>query len=111
MKAFLYFLICFSFAISKAQIQYKFNLFTTDDGLPSNTIYGITQDNSGNIVLGTDNGLSIFNGNEFKNFNVQDGLVNPYIVSVSNDEFDNIWLINYGAKLQKFENNKIIKQT
>jgi ligand-binding sensor domain-containing protein len=108
MKTFFYFLMCFSFAISNAQIQYKFNHFTTDDGLPSNTIYGITQDLKGNIVLGTDNGLSIFDGNQFKNLNVKDGLINPYIVAVSKDKYNNIWLINYGAKLQKFTKNKII---
>ncbi len=108
MKAFLYFLLCFSFAFASAQIHYKFNHFTTDEGLPSNTIYSITEDKKGNIVLGTDNGLTFFDGNNFTNFNIKDGLINPYITAVSTDDKGVIWFINYNGKLQKYEKNKII---
>ena len=90
---------------TRAQTQYKSFHFTTDEGLPSNIIYSITEDNSGNIVLGTDNGLSVFDGNEFTNYNVKDGLINPYIVSVYKDK-DAILLINYNGKFQKFQNKK-----
>ena len=106
MKRFLLCLMCFSTFFVKAQTQYKSFRFTTDDGLPSNIIYSIAEDYKHNIVLGTDNGLSVFNGNDFKNYNVKDGLNNPYIVSVCSDK-NAIWLINYGGKLQRFENNKI----
>jgi ligand-binding sensor domain-containing protein len=98
----------FFFSISNAQIQYKFNHFTTDDGLPTNSIYCVTEDKNGNIILGTDNGLTFYNGNEFKTLNVKDGLINPYIVAVTKDQKGVLWFINYGAKLQKFENNKIV---
>ena len=108
MKVFLSFLLCFLFTIANAQIQYKFNHFTTDEGLPSNSIYSITEDNTGNIVLGTDNGLTFFDGNDFRNYNIKDGLINPYITAVSTDEKGTIWLINYNGKLQKFKNNKIV---
>jgi hypothetical protein len=108
MKAFLSFLPCFLFTIANAQVQYKFNHFTTDEGLPSNSIYSITEDNTGNIVLGTDNGLTFFDGNDFTNYNIKEGLINPYITAVSTDEKGIIWLINYNGKLQKFENNKIV---
>ena len=108
MKTIFTFIILFIFSITNAQIHYKFNHFTTDDGLPSNTIYSITEDKNGTIVLGTDNGLTFFNGNDFKNLNVKDGLFNPYIVSVFNEENKTIWLVNYNGKLQKYENGKII---
>ena len=108
MKMLLYLLICFLCTCSHAQERYKFSHFTTDEGLPSNTIYSITEDKNGNIVLGTDNGLTVFDGNIFKNYNVQDGLINPYITAVSRDKNNNIWFINYGAKLQKLHNDKII---
>lgn len=108
------FLILFTtvfLSFSNAQIQYKFNHFTTDDGLPTNSIYCITENNNGEIILGTDNGLTFFNGNNFKTLNVKDGLINPYIVWVSVDEKGVIWFINYGEKLQKYENNKIQNTT
>jgi hypothetical protein len=39
------------FSFSYAQIQYKFNHFTTDDGLPTNSIYCITENKNGEIIL------------------------------------------------------------
>ncbi|WP_310379755.1 histidine kinase [Flavobacterium sp.] len=101
------FLVLIHYA-SNSQTRYKFNHFDTDDGLPSNTIYSVTEDQKGNIVLGTDNGLTFFDGNDFTNYNIKDGLVNPYITAVSTDEKGIIWFINYNGKLQKFVNNKVV---
>ena len=72
---------------------FKAESFTTNDGLPSNSIYGILEDQSGNLWLSTNNGLSRFSvgssavpagsygasgGNTaaklFNNYNVRDGL-------------------------------------
>jgi len=108
MRNFILFISILLFSEGNAQMQFKSFHFTTDEGLPSNTIYSITEDNSGNIVLGTDNGLTIYNGNEFKTLNIKDGLTTPYIVAVAKDTEGTIWLINYGGKLQKLINNKII---
>ncbi len=106
-KSILLFYLLFH-SLLNAQIQYKFTHFTTDDGLPTNSIYAITEDKNGTIILGTDNGLTFFDGNDFKTLNVKDGLINPYIVAITKDENGALWFINYGGKLQKFENNKII---
>ena len=92
---------------TKAQTQYKSFHFTTDNGLPSNIIYSVTEDKNGNILLGTDNGLSVFNGNMFKNYNVKDGLTNPYVVSVYNDN-NTIYFVTYNGNFQKFVNGEII---
>ena len=108
MKVFLIIFVCFLNLIVTGQESFKYQHFTTDDGLPTNTIYQITEDNKGNIVVGTDNGLSVFNGNFFKNYNVKDGLINPYIVAVSRDENGTVWFLNYNKNLQKLVNNGII---
>jgi ligand-binding sensor domain-containing protein len=42
-----------------------FTNFTTKDGLNSNCVLSMLQDHSGNIWLGTDNGLSRFDGKTF----------------------------------------------
>ena len=52
--------------------------YTVNDGLPSNSIYGMLKDDSGYFWLSTNNGLSRFNpiSEKFKNFNIKDGLQN-----------------------------------
>jgi signal transduction histidine kinase/ligand-binding sensor domain-containing protein/CheY-like chemotaxis protein/AraC-like DNA-binding protein len=54
----------------------KFKNFTTKDGLPSNFILSCVEDNSKNLWLATQNGLSKFNinNNQFKNYDSYDGL-------------------------------------
>ena len=54
----------------------KFIRYSTKDGLPSNIIYGILEDDNGNLWLSTDNGLSKFNLAKqiFRNYNESDGL-------------------------------------
>ncbi len=51
-----------------------FEHFTTKDGLPNNTIYGILDDEEGNLWLSTNRGLSLFNTRTFVNFDVDNGL-------------------------------------
>ncbi|MEJ2104388.1 MAG: sigma 54-interacting transcriptional regulator, partial [Ignavibacteriaceae bacterium] len=52
--------------------------YTTDDGLPSNAVYGILEDEKGNLWLSTNNGISRFNPEtkSISNYNVKDGLQN-----------------------------------
>lgn len=53
-----------------------FRRYTTEDGLPDNTIRGITEDDTGNLWISTNNGLCRFDpvNRTFRNFNVDDGL-------------------------------------
>lgn len=50
--------------------------YTTDDGLPSNVVYGILEDGYGRLWISTNQGLSCFNPNsrKLRNFTVIDGL-------------------------------------
>lgn len=56
----------------------RFEHYTMEQGLPNNIIYRILEDNSGNLWLTTDHGLSRFTpeSNKFKNFFSVDGLQN-----------------------------------
>ncbi|MEM9822772.1 MAG: two-component regulator propeller domain-containing protein, partial [Bacteroidota bacterium] len=55
-----------------------FEHFTTQEGLPGNTIFGILEAEEGEIWLSTNNGLSKFNPQEktFTNYNYSNGLEN-----------------------------------
>lgn len=49
---------------------------TTKDGLPSNEVYHIIQDQNNYLWFATDNGIVKYDGNSFKIFNSNDGLPN-----------------------------------
>ena len=56
----------------------RFVAFTRLNGLVNDIVYGILEDEEGNLWLSTDNGLSKFNqaDESFKNYSVSDGLLN-----------------------------------
>jgi len=70
--------------------------FTIDDGLPSQTVYDVEQDDLGYIWVATEGGLSKFNGEKFTNFTVKDGLHYNEIVSLVKDTKGRIWLNSVG---------------
>jgi DNA-binding CsgD family transcriptional regulator len=53
-----------------------FKHYTRKQGLPNNVVYGILEDNLGNLWLSTNKGISMFNPSTgiFKNFDLRDGL-------------------------------------
>ncbi|WP_421878061.1 two-component regulator propeller domain-containing protein [Marinoscillum sp.] len=56
------------FATGQAAISEK--VYTTRDGLASNTVYAVAQDNLGYIWFGTSRGLSRFDGQRFVNYDI-----------------------------------------
>lgn len=55
-----------------------FKNYTINDGLPNNVIYGVQEDNDGNIWISTNNGISKLNTRTetFTNYSTSDGLTN-----------------------------------
>lgn len=65
---------------------------TITDGLPQNTINFITQDEKGFFWIGTNGGLSRYDGYEFVNFTQADGLPSNLIFDFLKTDDQNIWL-------------------
>ena len=60
---FLFFLLCLQVRWGMAQLdQMEFERYTVHHGLSNNAVYAITQDTRGYIWIGTENGLSQFDG-------------------------------------------------
>jgi len=76
--------------------NFKFKTYTTANGLVHNTVKKCIADNNGFLWIITENGLSRFDGYEFKNFQHINGdstsLPSNYLVDISVDENNRIFL-------------------
>lgn len=81
--------------------------YDVKDGLTSNHIYESIQDRKGFIWFATDNGVSRFDGIEFKNFTSRDGLPDNDIVNIAEDAAGRIWLSCYNAVPCYIQDNKV----
>ncbi len=68
-------------------------MYSTADGLPWNFITALSVDTNNILWIGTQNGLSKFDGTTFTNFAVQNsGLTANYISDIDVDIFNNKWI-------------------
>lgn len=75
----------------QAQEYTLLNHFTTNNGLPSNHIYDILQDNQGFLWFATDNGISRFDGKYFQNYTTADGLSSNEVIQIAQTSDGVIW--------------------
>ncbi len=79
--------------------EYNYIHYTAKDGLASNTVYGVVQDNDGYIYFATDNGISRFDGKEWRTFTVKDGLPDNEVLILQRDYQDRIWAFTFSNKI------------
>jgi len=77
--------------------------YTTDEGLPSNTVYSIYPDAKGYLWLATDKGVARYNGTDFKTYGIKDGLPDNEIFSFREDYNGRLWLATFNGKLCYFK--------
>lgn len=82
-----------------------FQSYVVRDGLPSNYITALCQDSRGYLWIGTDNGLSVYDGTEFKNFTTTDGLPNLFITDIIEQRGKSgaMWLGTIAGGIVRFE--------
>lgn len=91
--------------ISFAQDPYAIQL-NRENGLPSNVIYSVFQDSQGFIWLTSDEGLTRYDGFEYKTYksNDQTSLAGSVI---SEDKFGRIWYENFDGYIYYVEANEL----
>lgn len=82
-----------------------FRNYNTEDGLPSSETYCIVQDSRGYIYIGTDRGLSRFDGRHFETLTTKDGLVNNAIFNLIEHE-GKIWYYTYSSLVGYLKQDK-----
>jgi len=100
-----FFFLLLLLMVSKSAAAKDFPMlhYTIEDGLPSNTIYDIYQDSDGMIWIGTDKGVSRFNGIKFENFTTDDGLSDNECFFFQPDYEGRLWIGTYNGKLCYFK--------
>jgi ligand-binding sensor domain-containing protein len=92
--------------------------YNSKNGLASNNCYFILQDKKGFIWIATDAGLSRFDGTNFQNFTIEDGLPDTQILQIKEDKSGKLWFLALNGQLSylldgKFynrNNNKLLKE-
>lgn len=82
-------LLLLPFSSSGQELSYLH--YTPRDGLAGTTVYSMTFDKEGFLWLGTDAGLSRFDGTYFRNFTSRDGLEDNEVLAVFTDSRGRVW--------------------
>ncbi len=100
-----------SLDINKKIHQYVHDKWTMGDGLPSNSIWSITQTIDGYIWLGTYHGLVRFDGVKFETFNRSNTpqFKNNTILTITADPSGGLWGITSDNFLIQYSDGKFIK--
>ncbi len=109
MKQLLLFLILFYCHCSWSQDPYYIN-YSTNDGLPSATIYSIYQDAKGFLWFTTDSGIVRFDSHSFALYNTDDGLSDNEVFQMKKDHKGRIWLLTLNGKPCFYYKNKLYNE-
>ena len=85
------------------QLQASLSHYTTENGMPSNTVSSLTSDDYGYIWMGTWNGVSRFDGYNFYNYKtgIASGIrgLHNRVDKITIDQSQNVWLKMYDGKM------------
>jgi hypothetical protein len=87
--------------------DYSYTHFTKEDGLPSNIVYHLVNDNDGFIWLGTDAGLVRFDGSHFITYTTEDGLPSNDVLKLTCDSKNRVWINSMSKEICYYQNGKI----
>lgn len=79
--------------------QYPFVHYTPKDGLISNQVRNIYQDSKGRLYFSSINGLSIYDGSRFSNYNSKNGLAFDIVNCVMEMGDDSVWIVTNTTKI------------
>ncbi|MBL0013695.1 MAG: hypothetical protein IPP30_08085 [Flavobacterium sp.] len=110
MKKLLLFVVLLMGHYSWSQDPYYIN-YTTNDGLPSSTIYSIYQDARGFLWFTTDAGIVKYDSHAFTLYNTEDGLSDNEVFQMKKDHKGRIWLLTLNGKTCFFYKNKLYNES
>ena len=91
--------------------DYSFIRYDTRDGLAGSTVYDAIQDKEGFMWFATENGLSRFDGKNFKTFTTKDGLPDNEILKLFLDSKGRLWIMPFRPSICYYYKGKIYNKT
>ena len=94
--------------VNAEPLEFIFEHYSSDDGMPHNSICDIYQDRRGYLWLCTWYGLSRYDGNDFVNYTPGDysNLCHNRILSAEEDSNGYLWITTYDYHLYRFDVNE-----
>jgi ligand-binding sensor domain-containing protein len=90
--------------------RFRFENFTTDNGLPDNHVYAVLVDGD-RIWAGTDNGLGLYENGNWKTYTTKDGLAHRAVLSLALDKrTGDVWAGTMGG-LSRISGGRIVSYT
>ena len=71
--------------------RYFFDQYSVKEGLSQSKVYDLLQDEEGYVWLGTESGISRFDGTSFTNFYSEDGIAEQSVRVIFQDRDKNLW--------------------
>src|SRR5260221_9061624 len=104
-----YFILLELFLISLNSFsqEYSHINYDTRDGLAASVVYDAIQDKEGFMWFATENGLSRFDGKDFKTFTTKDGLPDNEILKLFLDSKGRLWIMPFRPSLCYYYKGKI----
>jgi ligand-binding sensor domain-containing protein len=94
--------------LNTMQAQQKtYRHFTVKEGLAGNNVYYVMQDKKGYIWVGTETGLSKYDGTRFRNFYHKDGLPDNEVLQLAEDRENRLWILSFSQALSYIHNDTI----
>ncbi len=99
-------IIILSVLVHGASAQtYYFDSYGVSDELSSSKVYTIIQDRADYLWLGTESGITRWDGSVFENFSSDDGLAPGGVMSIYEDHTGRIWIGHLNGGLSCYEDN------
>jgi Histidine kinase/Y_Y_Y domain/Two component regulator propeller len=87
--------------------EFNYVHYDTKDGLAGSTVYDLAQDVDGFMWFATENGLSRYDGTNFKTFTVKDGLPDNEVLKVFADSKGRVWIGTFSKEICFYYKGKI----
>ena len=111
MKVHWYVFLVFSFwaidALSQDLRDYDYKMITDQNGLPSNEVYDIVEDQEGFMWFATDRGISRFNGVSHEIFDARKGIVGNAVYHLFKQRDTSIVCVNSEGVFYKIKQGKV----